>query len=85
MSGLSVAETKDQEVAELVFLADDATEAWGLSHGGAEVGPESEDFAAGKLGLGDDGGGSGLQSRAEVSRELVADGRLRKTQGRGCG
>ena len=68
-----------------MFLADDATEAWGLSNEGAEVGPEVEDRVASALGLGGSCRGSDLQSSAEVSREVVLGGRCSSTQGFGCG
>ena len=75
LSGLSVAETVDQQVPELLLLPHDITEGNVAADGFAEVVPVSEDLGAGSLRLGGGSGGSDCERSAEISGELTGGGR----------
>lgn len=73
-----MAEAKDEEVGDFGFGAADAGQVRTDSEGGAEGLPEAEDGRAGRVCLGSVGSTCDLQSRAEVSVELVS-GRSRSS------
>ena len=85
MAGLSVAESKDQEVAQSRLLIGDVIEGNGHAEVPAEVGPHLEDILLGATSLGSCAGGGNLQRRAEIKRELRALGRCSSSQGCGSG
>lgn len=80
----SVAEAEDHEVGELVFEGN-GIEGRLLAELLAEVTPGLEDPGFGVPGLLDMGLVGGLQSRAEISLELISDGSCSMFQGSGCG
>ena len=82
---MSVAVAIDEEVAELVVLAREITEGWGLSQFLAELDPVPE-MAVHFLGILGGGGFAGLlESSAKVSCEEMLLGRQSSCHGRGCG
>ena len=82
---MAVAEGKDEQVGELVFLARDITEGHGLTMLMAEVGPGAKDLTVGGVGLACGGFRCKLQSRAKISLEEVLGSSWHRHQGLGCG
>lgn len=85
LSGLAVAESKDEEVGDFGFSVADAGEVRTDSEGGAEALPEAEDGRPGFVRLGSVGSSRDLQSSAEVSCELVSGRSRSSRQPWGCG
>ena len=83
-SELSVADTKDKEVARPFFFWD-STEGRGHSEEFAELGPPPEVGGFGLSILGSVGSAGVSKSNAEVSEEAIFDGRRKSTQALSCG
>lgn len=82
---MSIAEAEDEEVSDLGFAAWDVGKVMADAEGSTEGRPLSEDGVAGFVGLADVGSARDLQSRAEVSREVVSGRSCRSDQALRCG
>ena len=80
-----VSECKDEEVTEFCFGIIDIREGWVAPDLIAEADPVAEHAVEGPGVLGGVGCGSGLESKAEVSRVCVKGGRCSRRQRSGCG
>ena len=85
LSSMAVAESEDEEIAELLLLCRDSTEVRGLAEFLAEGGPYSEDFGLAFDSFDGSGSSGVLQRKAEFSLELISGGRCSIRQGVGCG
>ena len=85
LSASTVAEGKDEDVGELVFLAVDVNETGCNVEVVAEVGPDSEDLVLGSDVLGSVSGRGCLQSSAEISLEAASGCSWSSCQGCACG
>ena len=65
LSAMAVAESEDEEIAELLLLCRDSTEVRGLAEFLAESGPHSEDFGLAFDSF-DSAGSSGVLDRKSV-------------------
>ena len=81
----AVSHEVNKEEGELVFLIANGIEARGSVVQGTELCPMSELGALGALGLGSVGSAGDLERSAEISLEVVSDGRCSSRQGLVCG
>ena len=72
LAGFAEAEPKDEEVGELVLLARDITEGWGLPEELAEVRPLDEELVARLDRLGGGGGVNKRHRSAEISCKAIS-------------
>jgi hypothetical protein len=85
LSASAVAEGKDEDVRELVFLSVDVNEAGSDVEAVAEICPNAEDLILGSGVLGSVSGSGCLQSNAEISLEAASGCSWSSCQGRACG
>ena len=85
LSFVAVADAKDDEIGEAVFVPGNVAEVRTDANGVAEGGPEAEDLAPTIFRLFSVGGGCDLQSSAEIRVEVVSGARVKSCQGCCCG
>ena len=85
LSGLSVTESEDKDVGELVFLIAHVIEGWALSMSRTELAPEAEDLVPGVFVLGSIGSAGDFERKAEVSIEAGSFPKRSSSHGLSCG